>query len=303
MLSKQDDLKDLMTPRGLDNVGACETMDDKRTYLVKLKAQMLDAEIMAAKIALFAQRATNDVARKAANDNEARKAANEAHKATNGKRVYNNERTQTKEASVGFINPTFKMEDYSGGFEGNLDDITILSEDKSMCNRGNRGLVKTCLKEGYGQCSMAAEGNGNGGNGGSGSNGGSKYRGTNGTNEGGYVGHIRCYNCNGNHKIGNCPENCKKCDIPCGMKVWQCPVYLRNREKALKKEAGTERDDFLNKQYSSNNAKVQRLAKKITPQQQEIKTTDRKGIYGRTQTPQASDVSSDSDDSGDEESD
>ena len=84
-----------MTPRGLDNVGACETMDDKRTYLVKLKAQMLDAEIMAAEIALFAQRATNDVARKA---------ANEAHKATNGKRVYNNERTQTKEASVGFIN-------------------------------------------------------------------------------------------------------------------------------------------------------------------------------------------------------
>ena len=477
LMNDFEETKDLMTPRCLNDVGACETMDDKRSYLVKLKAQMLDAEIKAAEIALLAQRAMNDAAEIALNAqkavNVARKAAYGPSKATKDPAVYTFNERNTEgdrdynddaisvldskgtadmrgdkgnrgivkaclkdlfenplttnelgatlvfarkieqlfrfggtESPLNFLNAARReaLKDYVAETDGDglpfniryLDpgpDAQQFIQDLTMASIKSRGLtedhyldhcrmpttskfsfeavdnylaeVKTDIaslppmtdhskvmqifenlqplwlkemilknhqwvlsvgtvdeivkiirtealaeqttadriNEGYGQCFKATDGNGDDGNGGSGSNGGSKYRGINGSNGGGYGGNIKCFNCDGNHKIGNCQELCKKCAIPCGKKVWECPVYLKNREKALKKEAGTDRDTFLNQKYSSNNAVVRRLAKKAKAQLQEIKTPDRKGIYGRTQTPQASDVSSDSDDSGDEESD
>ena len=131
-------------------------------------------------------------------------------------------------------------------------------------------LVTDKLSEGYG---VASKGGGNGGNGGSGggSNGGGTSGGNgNNTNRGGrddikggrstYT--RKCFNCDGDHRISECPELCRKCVPSCGKKSQECPVYLKFKAAAQTK--GSERTTFLNRTYSSNNAKVQKKAQQST---------------------------------------
>ena len=165
----------------------------------------------------------------------------------------------------------------SDGSEGAIERLYATIEDEYRQEQ----VILDRLHEGYGATNKDAYLDNNDDN---------DEKVTQHNNGGGYGKAIQCFNCSGDHKIGRCTELCKKCIVPCGKKPSDCPGYLKYREKALQL-TGFPRDEFLNKKYSSNNAK---LATELT---KKIPLTK---IYRIRNTPTASVASSDSDDSCDD---
>jgi hypothetical protein len=53
------------------------------------------------------------------------------------------------------------------------------------------------------------------------------------------AGELKCFNCNGGHRIGNCNAKCTKCRVvPCGMPPSRCPVYLAWKKTQSTKKGG-----------------------------------------------------------------
>ena len=55
----------------------------------------------------------------------------------------------------------------------------------------------------------------------------------------------KCFNCDGDHRITQCTELCRKCVPSCGRKIQECPVYVKY--KAAPQAKGRERTPFLNR--------------------------------------------------------
>lgn len=101
-----------------------------------------------------------------------------------------------------------------GGPEG------ILFIIRSQCK--SEQLTTDKIKEGYGTTGDDGHKGGRG-NGGEGGNGGGGHGGGKGSKK------LECYNCSGEHKIGQCTEMCRRCNVPCGKRTSECPVYLKHK--------------------------------------------------------------------------